>query len=223
MTRSMMAALAAMLLSCGCVSAQLSGSAPSPLAITSPLGIGAAPAVPPTGIPLGTTELGSIGVSPTISGTSPLPAGPTGSIATCSGVNSMAGNLSGMSTGTSMVTTPSSPNLLDGGGTLGTASGTCTIGTTSPSANPAGSASSPTGMAASSAAGRVVIPMGSTELGVGGVSPMPQIPTLNPSVPSSMLLTTPSMPSSTSGTSTSGTSTSGTPCSMTGMGSTTGC
>jgi hypothetical protein len=55
--------------------------------------------------------------------------------------------------------------------------------------------------------------MGSTELGVGGVSPLPQIPTLNPSVPSSALLANPSVLSPTSGT----------PCPMSGVGSTANC
>jgi hypothetical protein len=207
MTRLVMAALAVVLLACGHASAQLSGSAPSPLGITSPLGIGPAAPVPGTGIPLGTTELGSVGVSPMTSGTSPLPPALTGTIATCAGVNSMAGNLSGTSTSTatSMPVT-SGTNLFDGGGTVGTASGTCATGATSSSANPAASASSPTGMSAATG-GRVGIPLDSTELGVGGVSPMPQIPTLNPSVPSSALLANPS-----------GTSTTTSPCSAAGSG-----
>jgi hypothetical protein len=212
MTRLAMTALALLILGSGCASAQLSGSAPSPLGITSPLGIGPALPMPGTGIPLGSTELGSFGVSPTTSGISPLGLVPTGSMATCSGVNSAAGNVSGTSGGASMPAMPGSVNLFDGGGTIGTASGTCASVTTGLS-SPAASASSPTGMAASSAAGRVGIPMGSTELGVGGVSPLPQIPTLNPSVPPPTLLTNPSMPSATSGM----------PCSTTVIGTTTGC
>src|SRR5439155_707652 len=51
MTRLAMIATATILLSCGSVLAQVSGSAPAPLGITSPLGIGPAPAVPGTGIP----------------------------------------------------------------------------------------------------------------------------------------------------------------------------
>jgi len=74
MTRILMAATAAYLLTCGFASAQMGASAPSPfgttspLGMTSPLGTGPAAPVPPTGIPLGTTELGSVGVSPTTSG-----------------------------------------------------------------------------------------------------------------------------------------------------------
>ena len=57
MTRMLMTAMAALILGCGTSSAQLGASAPSPLGITSPLGIGPAPAVPPTGIPLGNSEM----------------------------------------------------------------------------------------------------------------------------------------------------------------------
>jgi hypothetical protein len=202
MTRLLIAALAGALLGCGTASAQVGAvpSAPSPLGMTSPLGIGPAPAVPPTGIPLGATELTSPGVSPTTSGTSPL--GPAAlSTITCNGINAMAGNLSGASsltggsssTGTSTPGTPGTPSisgsstLFDGGGTVGTASGTCAGITGNTSAQPAASASSPTGMALPSAVGRVGIPLGSTELGVGGLSPMPEIPSPNPSVPSPTL------------------------------------
>lgn len=218
MTRSVMAALAMVLLGCGCASAQLSGSAPSPLGITSPLGIGPASPVSPTGIPLGSTELGSLGVTPTISGTSPLGPAAAGSLATCAGVDSMAGNLTGTSTGTSTLTTPGSINLFDGGGTMGTASGTCANIATSTSASTASSASSPTGMGAASAVGRVGIPMGSTELGVGGVSPVPQVLVPNPSVPAAALLSNPFLPSASSGTPTLGAS-----CPASGMGGITGC
>jgi hypothetical protein len=48
--------------------------------------------------------------------------------------------------------------------------------------------------------GRIGIPMGSTELGVGGLSPMPQIPTPNPSAPTS----TTTIPCATTGMSSSG-------------------
>ena len=56
MTRILMAQWRRYLLACGSASAQIGTSAPSPLGITSPLGIGPAAPVPPTGIPLGTTE-----------------------------------------------------------------------------------------------------------------------------------------------------------------------
>ena len=193
MTRVLMAATAAYLLTCGFASAQVGGTGPSPLGTTSPLGmtspLGTGPAapVPPTGIPLGTTELGSVGVSPTTSGTSPLSPPTTSSTATCAGINSTAGNLSGgSSTGAS---SPASGSLFDGGSLAGTASGTC-----------AGIATGPTGGPASSN-GRVGIPMGSTELGVGGVSPPPATPTPNPSAPVSTFGST--TPCPTTGMSTS--------------------
>jgi hypothetical protein len=185
MTRVLMAATAAYLLTCGFASAQVGGVGPTPLGSTSPLGmtspLGSGPAAPvaPTGIPLGTTELGSVGVSPTISGTSPLSPPTTSSTATCAGINSTAGNLSGGSgTGTS---SPASGSLFDGGSLAGTASGTCAGIATGPAGGPAASASSPTGMGSTSPTGRVGIPMGSTELGVGGLSPPPVIQTPNPS------------------------------------------
>lgn len=174
MTRVLMAATAAYFLTCGFAAAQVGVSGPSPLGMTSPLGTGPAAPVPPTGIPLGTTELGSVGVSPTTSGTSPLSPPTTSSTATCAGINSTAGNLSGGSgTGAS---SPASGSLFDGGSLAGTASGTCAGIATGPPGGPASSASSPTGMGSTSPTGRGGIPMGSTELGVGGVSPPPSAP-----------------------------------------------
>jgi hypothetical protein len=192
MTRMLIGAMAALLVY-GPACAQISTSAPSPLGITSPLGIGPAAPVPPTGIPLGMTGLGSAGVSPTTSGTSPVNPPTSSSTPTCTGINSPAGNLSGgTSTGMSSTT---SGTLFDGAGIPGTASGTCAGFATAPSGNPAASASSPTGMGSASANGRVGIPMDSTELGVGGLSP-PPIP--NPTAPSST--PTPLMPSTSAGT-----------------------
>ena len=135
-----------------------------------PLGIGPAPAVPRTGIPMGATELSSPGVSPM---TSPLGAAP-GNITTCS---SIGGSFSG-TTGTSGSTT-----TFDGGGTIGNASGTCAGIASGPSAGPASSASSPTGMGLGSPVGRLGIPLGSTELGVGGLSPPPDVLSSTPSAP----------------------------------------
>jgi hypothetical protein len=192
MRRVLVAAMTAILVS-GSARAQTGASGPSPLGITSPLGIGAAAPVPRTGVPLGATELQSSGVSPLTSGTSPL-GPPTSSSATCSGINSPAGNLSG---GVNGVPSAAPGSLFDGGGIAGTASGTCAnFGTAT--GNPAASPSSPTGMG-STAAGRIGVPMGSTELGVGGLSPMPQVPSANPMAPSSsqMPTTNPALPSTT--------------------------
>jgi hypothetical protein len=184
MTRFLMAAMVAGLLSCGSAVAQIGGigTSPgaSPLGMTSPLGIGPAPAVAPTGIPLGATDLASPGVSPMTSGISPL--GPaTGSA--CSGLGSPTS--SGIAT--SAAGTSGSTNIFDGGGTAGTASGTCAGITSSPLSGPAASASSPTGMGAASTVGRSGIPLGSTELGAGGLSPPPDVLTPNPSAPSSTI------------------------------------
>lgn len=164
------------LLGASAASAQIGGSAPSPLGITSPLGIGPSVPVAPTGIPLGATELASPGVSPMTSGVTPLdPA--TGLATTCS-----AGTLSAGSGGSSTV--------FDGGGMTGTASGTCAAIASGPAGSPTASASSPTGMSSMSGVGRVGIPLGSTELGGGGLSPPPDILSPNPTVPSPTLGTT---------------------------------
>jgi hypothetical protein len=195
MTR-LLAAMAATLLGCGAAFAQVGGSSPgpSPLGMTSPLGIG--PGAPgPAGVRLGATEVpGQFGVSPLTSSTSPL--GPTSSfIATCGGIGGSIPQAS-FGTGTSSAGTSNS-TVFDGGSNANTASGTCPTSGGSSLAGPAASASSPTGMgSASSSGGRGGIPLGSTELGGGGLSPMPQILTPNPSAPSPTL---------------------GTPCPTTGM------
>jgi hypothetical protein len=169
------------------------GMAP-PVGITSPLGIGPGAPVAATGIPLGATELATPGVSPTTSGISSLGSMTTGSMGTataCSGTqgsmqtgatglgSSTVGTgtpMSGESSATGAVSGTSAPTpLFDGAGIAGTASGTCANGIASSS--PTGSASSPT-MGSGSTAGRVGIPLGSTELNTGGVSPLPDITTL---------------------------------------------
>src|ERR1700730_12934535 len=188
MTRVLMAATAAFFLTCGSAYAQMGASAPSPPAATTPLGISPVPpaAVSGTGIPLGTAGLGSMGVNPGPSGMSSV-SPPTSSSATCSGISSPAGNLSGginggpSNTPSSLFNAPGS--LFDGGGVAGTASGTCAGIATGPAGGPAASASSPTGMGSTSPSGRGGIPMGSTELGVGGVSPPAAIPPPTPSAP----------------------------------------
>jgi hypothetical protein len=197
MTRFVMATMAAVLLGCGSAFAQVGGigtsPGPSPLGMTSPLGIGPGSGVPPTGLPLGTTEVPTLGVSPTTSGTPP-------SLTTCGGIggsipqasfgaaSSSMGTTSGI--GTSSAGTSSSTLLFDGGGTAGTASGTCAGAAGSSLAGPAASASSPTGMGSGSTGSRIGIPMGSTELGVGGLSPPPVVSAPNPSAPQSTLGTT---------------------------------
>src|SRR5262245_34848281 len=196
MTRLLMLAMTAALLGCGSASAQIGGATSpgaSPLGMTSPLGIGPAAPVAPTGIPLGATELASPGVSPMTSGVSPVvPA--IGGATACSGAGAVGG-----STGIANPGTSGSTTIFDGGGLGGSASGTCAA--SSPSMGPAASASSPTGMGSASAVGRAGIPLGSTELNVGGLSPPPDVLTPNPSAPLSIL---------------------GTPCPATGMSGTAG-
>src|SRR5215467_6869744 len=199
-------ATAAVLLGCGSAYAQapLSTSPLPPLGLTSPLGIPNAP-VGQTGIPLGATELATPGVSPTTSGASPLLG------ATCGGVSSapasaamgspmtgasagMGSSVTGASAGTaSSMTGLSSSTLFDGGGMSATAPTTC-----------AASATASTPLASSMGPGSTVgpagIPLGSTELGGGGLSPPSVALSPNPSVPVTSSLTplsgmTPSNPS----------------------------
>ena len=225
MTRFAMATTAAVLLGCGSAYAQVGGMSISPgpsLGMTSPLGVGPGLPVPRSRIPMGATELAAPGVSPMISGTSPM-APSTSIVSTCGGIGgslpqasfglgaSSAGASSAMGssmTGTSSTATP----LFDGGGMAGSASGACAASAGSSLAGPAASASLPTGMGSGSSVGRVGIPMGSTELGAGGLSPLPGLLTPNPSAPLMTLtplvgIPNPSAPVSTLGsTPTTGTS-----------------
>jgi hypothetical protein len=182
MKRFLSVAVIAVLLPCSAAMAQIApiGSAPgpSPLGITSPLGLGPGAPVAPVGIPLGATELSNLGVSPTTSGVSST--GPvTSSVPFCAGFGSAIPQASLGSTasvgdaGTAMAST------FDGGGLTGNAAGTCAPGGGVALAGPANSASSPTGMAAAARVGQVGIPMGSTELGAGGLSPAPTDPIIN--------------------------------------------
>lgn len=202
MARLIIAATLAVALSPGPALAQVGtvGGAPtpSPLGMTSPLGIGAPQPVAPTGIRLGATEIVPQGTSP---GTTPSGLS-TNDLAVCSGFSSSVPQASfgAPATGAaSAMGTTSSPTGLAtvfDGGTTGTASGTCTAGPNL--ASPTASASSPTGMSAGAAVGRVGIPMGSTELGAGGLSPAPLDVTGTPSVSSMLSTTSSSMGSSTS-------------------------
>lgn len=224
--------------------AQVSGLPPA-VGMTSPLGIGPASPVSPTGIPLGAEELVSPGESPLTAATSPLgsaigvsPAcrgfggsmpqssyglatlsGSSGSGMSSLGAGGMSsstgGSLSsdgGVSlssggspmTGTSYGTglsaggTTASTTVFDGGGMVGNASGACVSASGGSLAGPAASASSPTGMSYGSSVARAGIPLGSTELGAGGLSPMATVPnmtwpTLNSLRVSPCLMGTPSL------------------------------
>src|SRR6516164_7919782 len=202
MTRFAMAT-AAVLLGCGSALAQARMNvAPLPaLGMTSPLGIPNAP-VGQTGIPLGATELATPGVSPTTSGASPLLG------ATCGGVSSAppsaatGGSLTGTSTdmgtpvmgasagmgGSVQGTSGAAP--FDGGGMAASAPGACAASATA--SPPMGSSMGP-----GSSVGMVGIPLGSTELGGGGLSPPSVALSPNASAPAITLTPLP-MPSNPS-------------------------
>ena len=74
--------------------------------------------------------------------------------------------------------TPTSP--FDGGGMTGTASGACASIGSSSLAGPVASAPLGGGMGSGSSVGRVGIPLGSTEMGGGGLSPPSVALTTNP-------------------------------------------
>jgi hypothetical protein len=155
MRRATTAALLAVLC-CHPVFAQMSGvGSPTPtIGATSPLGIPSGSPVPPTGIPMGATELSSPGVSPLSMGASGIPGYGTTCPAAASG-------LSGMS---------SSNMTYDGGGMQMGASmpgGAATVETcgTSSSSTAAMSPTAPGG------APRTGIPLGAVQIGNAGVSP----------------------------------------------------
>jgi hypothetical protein len=177
------AVLAAIPLACGSAYAQAGGmsiSPGTPLGLTSPLGIGATPPVAPTGIPMGTTELPAPALSPFISGVSPM------APVTCGA--SSAGASAGAPTA-----------LFDGSGVTGSAMGPCATSGGGSAAGSAPMGSSGTGRGSSAAVAPVGIPMGSTEMGVGGLSPLPGGLTTNPSAPvmsaTPLPVTPPSSPS----------------------------
>jgi len=186
-------ATAAVLLGCGCAYAQapMNVSPLPPLGMTSPLGIPNAP-VGHTGVPMGATELATPGVSPTTAGASPLIG------ATCAGASpapasdAMASAMTGAGAGSpttgadaatgSSITGLSGTALFDGGGMSAIAPGTCAASAT---ASPPLASS----MGAGSSVGPVGIPLGSTEMGGGGLSPPSVALNPNPSAPAMSLLT----------------------------------
>jgi hypothetical protein len=163
------------------------GAVTQPLGTTSPLGIGAGAPVDGTGLPLGATELATPGVSPMTSGSSASSAMTMTTPSACSSTmgamqtaasgmgnstSGTAGSLPGESSATGAISGTSAPTpLFDGAGIAGTASGTCATATTA-SSSPTASASSPT-VGSRATVRRVGIPLGSTELGTGGLSPLP--------------------------------------------------
>jgi hypothetical protein len=188
MKRLWAATVVAILLSCNCefspAFSQVGGMAdPTPgIAATSPLGVVPGASVPPTGIPLGATELASPELSPLTDGT----AGMAGFGSTCSAVGSPSSGISGAST-------------YDGGGMgLGMEAslpGSGVICGASSSGSTAAMSSTASGNVA-----RTGIPFGSVEIGNAGVSPLVVVPT--PSASPSMMGTLGPSPSTTIGTST---------------------
>jgi hypothetical protein len=180
---------------------------PPPLGITTPLGIGPGAPVAPAGVPLGATQLSSPGVSPALAGIVPQ--------------NAISGNTT-VCTGTVSATGMSSPApLFDA--SAGTVSGTCATPSVSVSANPAGSASSPTGMGTVAAVGRVGIPMGSAELDPGGLSLPPPATSLTSTLPVATAVPTTPLMLSPVGATTSSSSTTMSPSSTTPQTTSTSC
>jgi len=194
-------ATVAVLLGCGSAYAQARMNvSPLPaLGMTSPLGIPNAP-VGHTGVPMGATELATPGVSPSTFGASPLIgatcAGASPAPASAAMASAMTGASAGMGTSTaagspttgadaatgSSITGLSGTALFDGGGMSAIAPGTCAASAT---ASPPLASS----MGAGSSVGPVGIPLGSTEMGGGGLSPPSVALNPNPSAPAMSLLT----------------------------------
>jgi hypothetical protein len=163
---------AIMMLGCKAALAQVGGS--PGIAETSPLGMSGglqlAPSVGPTGIPLGATELNSLGISPMLTD----PIGILASGTTCSTAGSASTGISGVI---------SSASTYDGGGL--TAGGGMGDGTALPgSATICGATSKGTASSTLSArsispngVSRTGIPLGSVEIGSAGVSPLITVPT----------------------------------------------
>src|SRR5438445_4758391 len=188
MTRCAMVTAAVVLLSCGSAFAQVGvmGSPTPSVGATSPLGMTPGSSVAPTGLPMGATQLASPGLSP-------LPCTTTGSASSAmsGSTTTFDGGGTGMGTGSS----------LPGSATM---SGPC--GTTASSNASSAAATSPT---TPGGAARTGIPLGSFEIGSGGVSPMPVAPgpsialspmppmtAINPSAPA-MASTPPCTPAAT--------------------------
>src|SRR5262245_60108516 len=206
---------AAVLLGCGSAYAQARMNvSPLPaLGMTSPLGIPNAP-IGQTGIPLGATEFATPGVSPTTSGAAPLIGAPCAGASsapaamgssTTAAFTGLGGPMTGASAGMGGSTTGasagmgssvpglSSTALFDGGSMNATTPTTCAASAT---ASPPLASS----MGPGSSVGMVGIPLGSTELGGGGLSPPSVALSPNPSAPVTSSLTplsgmTPSNPS----------------------------
>jgi len=164
----------AILLSCGASYAQTAMSTPG-MGATSPLGIPGSSGATGTGIPLGATEIDPGGISP-------VPSNTMNSASACTPSNTTGGSsMTGSSTG-------GANSSFDGGGLSGTAagvmsSGSCvtpttpsTFGTASPQSTSVGTGTSSLGRPQLRGG---TIPLGATELGNAGISPMVGVPAPN--------------------------------------------
>src|SRR4051794_24898665 len=212
MKLSLITAMLALLVVWNDASAQVSGMAsPTPtISATSPLGVGTGSGVSQTGIPLGSTEIASPGISPAptgLTGTISMPSSGTtcstlgaapsgmyGSTATYDGggmgaataataatSGAMASGTSGMSTTSSMST---SSGMLETSGL----SGMCGSGSSSITSSSTPTSTSPTTVGG---VARTGLPLGSTEISNLGISSAAAVPTM--SVPP-MVGATPVMP-----------------------------
>jgi hypothetical protein len=148
---SLIALLVMLVLACGSAQGQSIGANMTP---GIPLSTGSSP-VGPVGIPLGSTELGTPGLSP-VGPTAAPPAVVTGSRLPC------------LETGSAFGESPSPAALFDGGGIGSMALGGCTASS--------GSLASPStayGAGSPPPAGQLTSPLGSIQMSPGGLSPPP--------------------------------------------------
>jgi hypothetical protein len=192
---------------CSAAMAQVSGMAsPTPtIGATSPLGMETDSAVSPTGIPLGSTEIASPGVSPAstgLTGTISMP----NSGSTCSTVGAAPSGMYGSTAtydggGMTLGTPAAGANLstMAMSGMLETSglSGMCGSGSSSIASSSAPTSTTPT---TPGGVPRTGIPLGSTEIGNLGVSSAAAVPmvSVSPTVPT--MGPVPTMPAVSSAT-----------------------
>src|SRR6266849_1270560 len=201
---ALIAAILPALVICNAANAQVSGMvSPTPtIGATSPLGITTGSTVSPTGIPLGSTEIASPGVSPAplVTGTVSM----SGSGASCSTLGTSPSGMygstatydgGGMAMGTAAPGTSATSGMSTTSGMLETSgmSGMCGSGSSSIASSSTPSSTSPTTLGG---AARTGIPLGSTEIGNLGVSSAAAIPTIGvlPTTSSLGISAAPTMP-----------------------------
>jgi hypothetical protein len=217
---SLAAAIIPVLFTCNVAVAQVGGMAPPTPTIgaTSPLGISADPSVSPTGIPFGSTEIASPGISPAPSlstGTIAMPgsgttcstagtasAGMFGSTATFDGGGTTMGTATPATAATAGMPTSSGMSTSSG---LSTTQGLGMSGMCGSGSSSMASSSAPTSPITPGGVARTGIPLGSTEIGNLGVSSAAAVPTVGVAPSIGMAGTAPTLPTvSTATTSTTG-------------------